>query len=414
MFRTPFCLILIACALPGQNASFPLESVTLDGTSLSKEFVMEMAGLRIGAAVDKAALEAACAKLQESGIFQSINYRYAPGPNHGYVLTLSVADQGILMESAIDLPGVDENEIWQWLVSSYPAFNRKVPGNDAAQQFIARKIEEHLGPQLAGRHLVARIESDMIRRKTLISFQPEKLPRIASMTFTGQSELNAAQLAAIMQKVVADDGYLERRFRQALKLNVRRAYEEHGMYRVRFPSVTIQSNDPLSVAVATAIEEGPKYTLGEVQLVGDQLPVDAMLDAAKFKKNQLANWTEIQNGIWALEKPLKRTGYYDAAARPERVFHDDRHVLDLKISFYKGTLYRFGELKIAGLPPNLEAQARKIWKLRPGDPFDYDYPRDFFRDFFQAVDSRQIKSYKVAMQRAADNRMDFALSFEPR
>jgi outer membrane protein assembly factor BamA len=414
MFRTLLCFILIACGIPAQNGSLPLESVALEGTSLSKDFVMEMAGLRIGAQVDKAAIEAACARLQESGIFQSINYRYAPGPNHGYVLTLSVADQGALVDAVIDIPGVEENEIWQWLVSQYPAFNRKVPGNDAAQQFIAKKIEEHLGPRLGGQHLVARIESDLVRRKTLISFQPEKPPRIGAMSFTGQSELSAAQLVTIMQKVAADEGYLERRFRQALELNVRRTYEEHGMYRVRFSSVTIQKNDPSSVAVTTAIEEGPKYTLGEVQLVGDQLPVEAMLDAAKFKKNQVANWTEIQNGIWALEKPLKRTGYYDAAAAPERVFHDDRHVLDLKISFYKGPLYRFGELRIAGLPPNLEAQARKIWKLQPGDPFDYDYPRDFFRDFFQAVDGRQFKSYKVATQRGSDNRMGFTLTFEPR
>jgi len=305
MFRTPFCLILIACALPGQNASFPLESVALDGTSLSKEFVMEMAGLHIGAPVDKAAIEAACARLQDSGIFQSINYRYAPGLNHGYVLTLSVADQGILVESSIDVPGVEENEIWQWLVAQYPAFNRKVPGNDSAQQFIAKKIEEHLGTKLDGQHLVARLESDVVRRRALISFQPEKLPRIASMTFTGQSELNAAQLSTMMQKVVADDGYLERRFRQALDLNVRRAYEEHGMYRVRFVSVAMQKIDTSSVSVATAIDEGPKYTLGEVELVGEQLPVAAMLDAAKFKKNQTANWTEIQNGIWALERPLK-------------------------------------------------------------------------------------------------------------
>jgi outer membrane protein insertion porin family len=414
MFRFLFYLLILGATLRAQDPPLPLESVTLEGTSLTKEFVLDLAGLRIGAPINKSGIEAACARLQESGIFQSINYRYGPGSNHGYALTLSVADQGILMAAAIDLPGVDENEIWEWLASQYPAFRRKVPANDAAQQFIATKIEQHLGPKLAGRHLVARLESDLVRRTTLISFQPEKLPRVGAMNFTGQSELSAAQLSALIQKVV-EDGYTERRFRQALELNARRAYEEHGMYRVRFNSVTMQELSDGSVAVTTALEEGPKYTLGDVQFIGDHLPLSMMSDAAKFKKGQVANWTEIQSGIWASERPLKRTGYFDASSSSERVFHDDSHVLDVRISFHLGSFYHFGEVRFTGLSPALEAEAYKVWKLKPGDPYDYDYPRDFMPAFLQAVGGQHFKSYKVLTQKNnATHQADFTIAFEPR
>lgn len=377
--------------------------------------VLEIAGLHIGSPVDKAAIEAGCTKLKDSGLFESINYRYAPGPKHGYALTLELIDQSSLSNAAIDVPGIDENESWQWLVSRYPSFDHKVPGAGDAQRFLATKLEEHLGAKLEGQHIVVRMESDLATHKTIVSFQPETLPRIASLTFTGQSELTSAELAGLMQKIVADQGYTDRRFREIVELNLRRAYEEHGMYRVKFPGITSQKASGSTVAVTTAIEEGAKYTLGDVQLVGDKLPVDAMLKAGKFRKGEVANWTEIQSGIWDLEKPLKRTGYFDARAKPERIFHDDQHVLDIKLSFYMGPFYRFEELRITGLTPALETRARKMWTLQQGDPFDYDYPRDFFKAFFQSVDSRQFKKFGATMHKGlGEHVMDFTLTFEPK
>jgi outer membrane protein assembly factor BamA len=259
------------------------------------------------------------------------------------------------------------------------------------------------------------LETVLATGKSAISFQPDPLPRIASMTFTGQSELSPQELVALIPKDVREQGYTDRTFRQALELNIRGAYEERGMYRVRFPSITVQRESGWAVSVATTIEEGAKFRLGDVQIVGDKLPVDAMLKVAKFRKGEIANWTEIQKSIWELERPVRRMGYLHAAARPERILHDDQHVLDVKIPFALGAFYTFGQLRITGLPPNLEAQARKMWALTPGAVFDYDYPRDFFPLFFRSVDSRQFKKFNVTMQKGSgENVMDFVLTFEPR
>jgi hypothetical protein len=220
------CVFALLLPIQAQNASFPLESVALEGATLSKESVLEIAGLRIGALVDKAAIEEACEKLRDSGIFQSITYRYAPGPKRGYALTLIIAGHDALADSTLDFPGIDENALWQWLVAQYPAFNHKVPGNEAAQQFIANKIEAHLGPQLEGQHVVARMEQALFpRKRMLVSFQPETLPQVAAMTFTGQHELTSEELANLIKKIVAAQGYTDRYFREIVELNLRRAYE---------------------------------------------------------------------------------------------------------------------------------------------------------------------------------------------
>jgi outer membrane protein assembly factor BamA len=142
--------------------------------------------------------------------------------------------------------------------------------------------------------------------------------------------------------------------------------------------------------------------------------VDAMLKAAKFKKGQTANWTEIQQGIREAEKPVKRTGYFTASAHTERIFHDGQLVLDVRIPFALGPMYRSGQLKIMGLTPEEEAKARKLWKLHPGDPYDYAYPDEFLKTFVQSVTPGQFKKFSSAAQQQADNVMDLTLLFEPR
>jgi len=415
MFRKLLYFLALSFVIHSQDATLPLESVSVEGSAQPNETVLEIAGFHIGAPVDKAAIEAACIKLQESGIFQSINYRYAPGPKHGYAVTLTLADQTALSEAAIDIPGVAEDEVWQWLKSKYPAYSHKVPSVPTAQDFLARQIERHVGAALDGQHVVARLENDFgPPPRLIISFQPETLPRISAMNFAGQHELTSGQLAGILERVAAGEGYTDRRFRQYVELNLRPAYEEHGMYRVRFPAITSQKTGS-SIEVATTIEEGPKFILGDVQLVGEDLPADAMLNAAKFKKGETANWTEIQRGIYELEKPVKRLGYMTASAKPQRILKDDQHVLDLKIAVEKGPLYHLGRVSFTGLAPDLEASARKVWGPQPGAPYDYGYPSDFLKAFSKSADLRQFKKFDAKSQAGSgDHVMDVILVFEPR
>jgi outer membrane protein assembly factor BamA len=396
-------------------AQTPLETLTLEGSSMPDKTILELSGLRMGGSIDRPGIEAGCKRLEETGLFSSINFRYAPTAKNGFALTLSLVDQRKVSDASIDIPGVDEREVWQWLMVKFPPFDRKVPADDAAQQLIARQIEAHLGGKLNGQKLVAKMESDLRTRTANVSFQPELLPRIASMTFGGLKEMTQDQARGVMQKVTADRGYTDRLFRVLLENNLRPAYEERGLYRVQFPKVTAEFVSPSAVAVTTTVEEGPKYSLGDVTLVGEDLPSDQMLAAAKFKKGETANWTEIQKSIWEMGRPLKRTGYFEAAAKPERILHDDAHVLDVKVGFVTGPLYHFGQLHINGLKPELDAKVRKAWEKNPGDPYDYSYPGEFLRSLSKSVDLRQFKRYDVRTEKGpGDHMMDITLVFEPR
>jgi len=397
-----------------QNAATALESVAIQGSLVTQSAILEIAKLKVGEVIDKAGIEAACKRLQESGLFSSISYRYAPGPKKGWALTVVLGDQAPLLGATIDVPGADEGEAWRWLAGKFGRFDRQAPQEDSAQKFLAGQLEGHLAGSLRGQRLAVRMETDFNTGKSSVSFQPENLPRVQSVTITGNRELGLAELSAALLGVAANQAYTERSFAAMVELNLRPLYEEHGLYRVKFVPGETKWGDA-GVSPAVVITEGDAYRLGKVEVAGDDLPLEAMLAAAKFPGGKLANWKQIQQGIWDMEKVVKRTGYFEAAAKPERAYDDVGHVLDLRIHMNKGPLYHFGEVHFAGLSQDLQDRAMKVWRPKPGDPYDYAYPGEFLQAFSRVVDLRANPKCNVVPQKGAgDHVMDLNLVFAAR
>jgi outer membrane protein assembly factor BamA len=407
-------LALLAIPAATQTAVFPLESVGIEGSSIPQSVILDMAGLKVGVPIDKAGIEQACKGLQESGLFASISYRYAPGPQKGYALTLILADQAPLAAATIDVPGGDEIETWKWLTAKFHRFDHEVPQVDAAHKYLAAQIEQHLGSRMRGQRLTVRMESDLKTRKLTLSFQPEVLPRVQSVTFTGNQAVTSAELSSVLNGIVANQEYTDRKFAAALELNLRPVYEQHGYHRVAFASANTQLTES-GVSVNVVVTEGAALQLGKVELIGENLPVDAMLSSAKLPKGKLANWKQIQEGIWEMEKVLKRAGFFETTASPDRAYDDNTHALDLRIPISRGPLYHFGQLRISGLSPELQERARQMWRPKSGDPYDYSYTNEFFQTFSRVVDFRNLRKYDAVVQKGVgDHVMDINLVFESR
>jgi len=412
--KTLMVLFSLSAGVTAAQTALPLESVAVEGSKIPEPVILQIAGLHLASPIDKAKVEDACKKLQDSGLFSSITYRAAAGPKHGYAVTLVLADQAPLIATVIDVPGIDEEEAWRWLAAKFGTFDHQVPQVDAGQQFLARSLEQHLAGGLHGQSLAVRLNADLATGHTSLSFEPSLLPRIQSVTFTGNEMVSSAELSSALSKIVAQEGYTDRRFAGFVELNLRPVYEERGLYRVQFKRGNAQRLQA-GISVNVAIQEGAPYQLGEVQLVGDNLPVENMLAAAKLAAGKLANWKEIQKGIWEMERVVRRTGYIDTVSVPARVYDDPGHILNLRIRVIKGPLHHFGELQIMGLSPELQEKARRTWRPKPGDPYDYSYPNEFFQAFSRAVDFRGFQKYNVQTRPGAgDHVININLVFEPR
>jgi hypothetical protein len=138
-----------------------------------------------------------------------------------------------------------------------------------------------------------------------------------------------------------------------------------------------------------------------------------MLAAARFPTGKLANWKLIQEGLWAMEKIVKRAGFFDATASADRTYDDTAHMLALRVRIAKGPLYHFGGIRMIGLSPDLQERARRIWRPKSGDPYDYTYTSEFFQAISCVVDFRVFRKYDTkATKGAGYHVMDINLVFE--
>jgi outer membrane protein assembly factor BamA len=188
-----------------------------------------------------------------------------------------------------------------------------------------------------------------------------------------------------------DSGFTDYNIRMFLEDAVRRAYEEHGMYRVQFPKVTATPAGKLLVNVKGEVVEGAQFKLGKVNFIGGPaVPVADMLKAAKFKTGEVANWRDIQQSVVALQRPMMRVGYRDAKYEINRVLDDATKELNLEVPVELGPLYHFGQVTFQGLAPDADAKAHQMWKKKPGDIYDAFYFNDFAGEFLQAVRAEKV------------------------
>ena len=67
----------------------------------------------------------------------------------------------------------------------------------------------------------------------------------------------------------------------------------------------------------------------------------------------------------------------DVTAR--RQMDDDHRTVDLVLWVNDGPQFLMGKLTIVGLDLTAEAEMNRIWTMKPGKPFDPDYPDLFLR-----------------------------------
>jgi len=170
MFRR----LLTACALsavvfaqepsqptPEQRAQLAeVKRITVKGTRLPALSVVRVMGVQAGDRVNDASVNAACHRLQSTGLIKSVDYQYllfADKP--GVELALTIVDEPHLVPASIE-PKQDSDALWTALKSVDPMFTDTLPPNERAISFYARnfdaclkrmgRADEYVAPKLLG------------------------------------------------------------------------------------------------------------------------------------------------------------------------------------------------------------------------------------------------------------------------
>ena len=360
--------------------AWPLEALKVEGNRIySAQRIVRVAGLRVGQIVDRDAFEAAKKRLEDTGAFALVGYRFGPDADgKGYIGVITVAEVEQLYPYRFeDLPA-PEGQLRAAIEKAEPLFGAKLPGTREVMARCAQAVQGYLAPKGFKDKVSAKLVADD-PGKLVVVFRPDRPdPVVAEVQFNGNTVLSETVLQNGIAPVAIGVPFTERRFRQFLDGAIRPLYEARGRIGVSFPKISAEkSHNVNGLLVTVTIAEGPGFSLGDVRIAPTVLPSAELLKIAHLTTGDVANFDAVRESQQRMEARFKREGYVKVTSTVERVVHEAEKKVDVIFHFDTGPQYHFGKLNIEGLDILTEPAIRKMWAPKYGQPFDSAYPQYF-------------------------------------
>lgn len=361
-------------AVEQQQTAFPIETLKVEG---SKQFaaakIIEVSGLKIGQVVEKADFEKARQRLLATGAFESVGYEFKPSPTKtGFNATLQVMELTPLYAYRFeDLP-VPEEKLRAALRQLYPILIDQLPATKEILDRYTAAVQSLTGEGV-------KIEGKLSTEGgvTTILFRPDvPRPQVAEIHFAGSSVIAAGPLQRALSDVAIGTAYSETSLRMMLDASVRPLYDARGRIRVAFPKIeTSPAKEYDGVVVTVTVDEGPSYSLGEINFAGvSRDDAAAMRRIANIQPNDVANFDDIKAALDRIYAKFREKGYLRVSGRADRDIDDKEHRVSVTLAIDPGALFVMGKLELIGLDLMTEPAIHKMWRIKEGDPFDPEYP----------------------------------------
>ncbi|MGA8222585.1 MAG: POTRA domain-containing protein [Candidatus Acidiferrales bacterium] len=231
---------------------------------------------------------------------------------------------------------------------------------------------------------------------------------------------------------------------ETAEVSVRGAWQNHGYFNVRVSWEAIPTAgdaDYQHFSVVFHVDEGPQYRLGKVQFraahfvapteSGDRpslrrrrkyddpdpadlpiFPIEQLRSLIPLQEGDLLSSDKIREGLDALRKLYGSHGYIDFTPTPETEVDDEHQTVSIVFVLDEQPQYRIGKIEVAGLGPNTENAL--VWRLKPGDIFNYDLFKQFFEDNQSILPAGASPSENSEFRRnTKDGIVDIKLKFRP-
>ena len=361
---------------------WPIETLLVEGNhNYGADQILAVAGLKLGQFAGKEEFEAARDRLVASGAFETVGYKFEPGPNQkGYVATFQVTEVNPAYPVRFEALGVPASEIEQTLRAKDPLFSsKKMPATKAVLDRYVGWIQEYVATKGNSEKLTARLMPAGTDQFEIVFRPARNYPSVAQVTFDGNKGVPQNVLRDAIGGVAIGQPYTEERFRELLDTAVRPAYEARGYLRVKFPQVRTEPvKDVQGLHVFVTVDEGETFQLSKVTIDGaSPVSPDALIKTGGFKTEEVANFDQVNEGLEKMRLSLRRAGYLEAKLTPNRILDDTKKTVQVAVRIDPGPQFTMGKLTIVGLDLNGEFEMRRIWTLKEAKPFNPEYPQIF-------------------------------------
>ena len=366
---------------PTAAPSYVLPSVSVTGSNrFTQADLIKATGLRAGSNVTADDLRLAADRLNQSGAFTQVSYRF-----DRQVATYVVADSDQFVPARFEnFVWLSDTELTQRIHDSVPLFAGSVPlaGNlkDQVAGVLDSLLQEKEG---RGRTVVAPFPPSA--PAVAMQFRVEGLKvTIARVDFPGAAPERLALLLPAMKGVIGID-YLQSASPEAIRKRAVQVYGKLGYLKAQWdaPRISIlkEDADGPEIALAVSVDEGPQYSFAGAEWSGNRVISSADLaQLIDLKIGLPADTSQLSAAIAKARDFYGTKGFMYVQVKATATLDNEKHTTVFHLEVDEGAQYHMGKLELLNLPPGQIEVVRRVWEIKPGDVYDSNYPKTFLKN----------------------------------
>jgi outer membrane protein insertion porin family len=192
-------------------------------------------------------------------------------------------------------------------------------------------------------------------------------------------------------------------------------YFNEGFVQVKIdrPEVYV-SPDKKSIRIAIRVEEGPRFSIGTVDYVGDLLFTnEQMVEATESREGMRFSYERLQNDLRALTAKYGDLGYAYTNVIPKTKIREEDRIVDITFDIDKGNKVYIGKISVRGNSKTRDKVLRRELKIREGELYNETRKRESMANvrrlgFFEDV------QFNTSTPKGRDDLMDIEILIKER
>lgn len=346
----------------------------------SPRTVLRVLGLELEKPVRSGDLERARDRLLATGCFETVGWRYELLPPRAVTVTFDIGEPPQFLPWMLDRVPVTREEFAARASQEFPLLRETMPPSETVLERLAAILAQLAASKGVQEPMAGRVMLVGKDQLTIVLGPKAPPPNIADVHFTGTKALRAEYLRKQMIQLAIGTPFFEPNFRFLLDSQVRPYYDAIGRLRAAWKRITAEKAEGIfGVVVTVEVDEGPVYKLEKIEVRGTPFSAEEIQEIGQFRTGETAAMSDIGQGVERILDRLREKGHMKASYKALRRIHDDRQSVELFVDVDPGPVYTMGRLQIRGLDLESEPVIRKLWAIRPGEPYRGGYAEAFVK-----------------------------------
>ncbi|WP_282069350.1 BamA/OMP85 family outer membrane protein [Olleya namhaensis] len=367
---------------------YNLAEITVKGnTSFSEQTIIAYSGLKKGTEimVPGEEISDAIKKLWKSNLFSDIEMYLLKVEGDSAFLEIRLSDLPELKE--IVITGVKKGKHETILKENKLLRGTKVTENliTTTENYLESKYKKNGFLNAKVNVNTIEVVNDSIEKpivNMIVAINKGDKVKIKNIDFEGNSVLSDKNLRKAMKntkkknpiRVLKRSKFIEADFKEDLTSVVNK-YKEIGYRDARVISDSLIDNNDKTVSLKIKVEEGEKYTFGDMTFIGNTVYSDeALRRKLRIVKGDTYNGVELQKRIADDTKPdgddltnlYQNNGYLFSTINPVEI-NADGNVIDMEIRISEGKPVYFDRVTVVGNQKTNDHVIYREIRTRPGD-----------------------------------------------